>query len=149
MTKIDIENAYDDFTQETLFTNIIKDSLDESTDYDTDELQKNSVVLLLSNDSIYNFSEKLKELYQFSNQKRLAKLSAIDRELTMYMTVDYSAMLRDDLMNGFIVLIHTPENQYYAVIREQANKQSNITAKKSITSFLFDLQGDGSICLLH
>lgn len=55
MTKIDIENADDDFTQETLFTNIIKDSLDNTSDYDTDELQKDSIVLLLSTDSIYNY----------------------------------------------------------------------------------------------
>lgn len=140
MTKIDIENAYDDFTQETLFTNIIKDSLDDTRDYDTDELQKNSIVLLLSNDSIYNFSEKLKELYQLSNQRRLSDLSDLDQDLTMYMTVDYSAMLRDDLMNGYVVLVKNSNSEYYVVIRPEANDRSNITAKRSLTSFLFGIQ---------
>lgn len=140
MTKIDIESAYDDFTQETLFTNIIKDSLDDASDYDTDELQKDSIVLLLSTDSIYNFSDKLKELYQASNQERLFNLSNLDHDLTMYMTVDYSAMLRDDLMNGYIVLLKNNDNEYYVVIRPQANSCSNITAKRTLTSFLFDVQ---------
>lgn len=140
MTKIDIENAYDDFTQETLFTNMIKDSLDNASDYDTDELQKDSIVLLLSTDSIYNFSDRLKELYQASNQERLFNLSNLDHDLTMYMTVDYSAMLRDDLMNGYIVLLKNDDNKYYVVIRPQANDRSNITAKRSLTSFLFGIQ---------
>ena len=140
MTKIDIESAYDDFTQETLFTNIIKDSLDDASDYDTDELQQDSIVLLLSTDSIYNFSDRLKELYQASNQERLFNLSNLDHDLTMYMTVDYSAMLRDDLMNGYIVLLKNDDNKYYVVIRPQASKLSNITAKRTLTSFLFDVQ---------
>lgn len=138
MTKIDIESAYDDFTQETLFTNIIKDSLDDANDYDTDELQQDSIVLLLSTDSIYNFSDKLKELYQASNQERLFNLSNLDHDLTMYMTVDYSAMLRDDLMNGYVVLLKNNDNEYYVVIRPQASKLSNITAKRTLASFLFD-----------
>lgn len=140
MTKIDIENAYDDFTQETLFTNIIKDSLDDASDYDTDELQQDSIVLLLSTDSIYNFSDRLKELYQASNQERLFNLSNLDHDLTMYMTVDYSAMLRDDLMNGYVVLLKNDNNEYYVVIRPQASKLSNITAKRTLASFLFDVQ---------
>ena len=140
MTKIDIENAYDDFTQETLFTNIIKDSLDDASDYDTDELQQDSIVLLLSTDSIYNFSDKLKELYQASNQERLFNLSNLDHDLTMYMTIDYSAMLRDDLMNGYVVLLKNNDNEYYVVIRPQASKLSNITAKRPLASFLFDMQ---------
>lgn len=140
MTKIDIENAYDDFTQETLFTNMIKDSLDNASDYDTDELQKDSIVLLLSTDSIYNFSDRLKELYQASNQERLVNLSNLDHDLTMYMTVNYSAMLRDDLMNGYIVLLKNNDNEYYVVIRPQADGCSNITAKRTLTSFLFDIQ---------
>lgn len=140
MTKIDIENAYDDFTQETLFTNIIKDSLDDTSDYDTDELQQNSIVLLLSTDSIYNFSEKLKELYQLSNQRRLSDLSDQDRDLTMYMTVDYSAMLRDDLMNGYVILLKNDNNEYYVVIRPQAENRSNITAKHTLVSFLLNTQ---------
>lgn len=140
MTKINIENAYDDFTQETLFTNIIKDSLDDTSDYDTDELQKDSIVLLLSTDNIYNFSEKLKELYQLSNQRRLSDLSDLDYDLTMYMTVDYSAMLRDDLMNGYVVLVKNSNSEYYVVIRPEANDRSNITAKRSLTSFLFSIQ---------
>ena len=140
MTKIDIESAYDDFTQETLFTNIIKDSLDDASDYDTDELQQDSIVLLLSTDSIYNFSDKLKELYQASNQERLFNLSNLDHDLTMYMTVDYSAMLRDDLMNGYVVLLKNNDNEYYVVIRPQASKLSNITAKRTLASFLFDIQ---------
>lgn len=140
MTKIDIESAYDDFTQETLFTNIIKDSLDDASDYDTDELQQNSIVLLLSTDSIYNFSDKLKELYQASNQERLFNLSNLDHDLTMYMTIDYSAMLRDDLMNGYVVLLKNNDNEYYVVIRPQASKLSNITAKRTLASFLFDIQ---------
>ena len=138
MTKIDIESAYDDFTQETLFTNIIKDSLDDANDYDTDELQQDSIVLLLSTDSIYNFSDKLKELYQASNQERLFNLSNLDHDLTMYMTVDYSAMLRDDLMNGYVVLLKNNDNKYYVVIRPQADSHSNITAKRTLASFLFD-----------
>ena len=140
MTKIDIESAYDDFTQETLFTNIIKDSLDDASDYDTDELQQDSIVLLLSTDSIYNFSDKLKELYQVSNQERLFNLSNLDHDLTMYMTVDYSAMLRDDSMNGYVVLLKNNDNEYYVVIRPQASKLSNITAKRTLASFLFDIQ---------
>lgn len=140
MTKIDIENAYDDFTQETLFTNMIKDSLDNASDYDTDELQQDSIVLLLSTDSIYNFSDKLKELYQASNQERLFNLSNLDHDLTMYMTIDYSAMLRDDLMNGYVVLLKNNDNEYYVVIRPQASKLSNITAKRTLASFLFDIQ---------
>lgn len=138
MTKIDIESAYDDFTQETLFTNIIKDSLDDANDYDTDELQQDSIVLLLSTDSIYNFSDKLKELYQASNQERLFNLFNLDHDLTMYMTVDYSAMLRDDLMNGYVVLLKNNDNEYYVVIRPQADSHSNITAKRTLASFLFD-----------
>lgn len=140
MTKIDIESAYDDFTQETLFTNIIKDSLDDASDYDTDELQQDSIVLLLSTDSIYNFSDRLKELYQTSNQERLFNLSNLDHDLTMYMTVDYSAMLRDDLMNGYVVLLKNNDNEYYVVIRPQADSRSNITAKRTLASFLFDIQ---------
>ena len=138
MTKIDIKSAYDDFTQETLFTNIIKDSLDDANDYDTDELQQDSIVLLLSTDSIYNFSDKLKELYQASNQERLFNLFNLDHDLTMYMTVDYSAMLRDDLMNGYVVLLKNNDNEYYVVIRPQADSHSNITAKRTLASFLFD-----------
>lgn len=140
MTKIDIESAYDDFTQETLFTNIIKDSLDDANDYDTDELKQDSIVLLLSTDSIYNFSDKLKELYQVSNQERLFNLSNLDHDLIMYMTVDYSAMLRDDLMNGYVVLLKNNDNEYYVVIRPQADSHSNITAKRPLASFLFDIQ---------
>ena len=140
MTKIDIENAYDDFTQETLFTNIIKDSLDDASDYDTDELQQDSIVLLLSTDSVYNFSDRLKELYQASNQERLFNLSNLDHDLTMYMTVDYSAMLRDDLMNGYVVRLKNDNNEYYVVIRPQADSRSNITAKRTLASFLFDVQ---------
>ena len=140
MTKIDIKSAYDDFTQETLFTNIIKDSLDDADVYDSDELQQDSIDLLFSTDSIYNFSDKLKELYQVSNQERLFNLSNLDHDLTMYMTVDYSAMLRDDLMNGYVVLLKNNDNEYYVVIRPEASKLSNITAKRTLASFLFDIQ---------
>ena len=56
------------------------------------------------------------------------------------MTVDYSAMLRDDLMNGYVVLLKNNDSEYYVVIRPQADSCSNITAKRTLASFLFDIQ---------
>ncbi len=92
--KIEIENAYDDFVQETLFMNQIRDNLDDIESYDN----KQNIVLTHS-DSIYNFCASLMSMYEDAWEK---KINEEDNKLSMYQTIDYSSMFRDDILNGFI-----------------------------------------------
>ena len=92
--KIEIENAYDDYVQETLFMNQIRDQLDDVEPYN----DKQNIVFTKS-DNIHAFCASLMSMYEDAWEK---KINEEDNNLSMYQTIDYSSMFRDDILNGFI-----------------------------------------------
>lgn len=137
MIKIDIESAYDDFTQFTLFDDVLKSSIQ-----DAEDAPSKGYVMDLSTDkpgkdykpkygikSFINFAQAVRKCYIDAWEK---KVDDIKQPLSIYTTVRYNEMLRDDLMNGYVTLLKTEDDYYVLVLAPEADGNANILAHRKL-----------------
>lgn len=119
-TKIDLIQAYDQFTQESLFRQVVQDNLDDAGTYGTKDLKRTSYRISAFDD----FVRTLLKAYQeaFTNE-----LSDIASDLINYVKVDYSQMLNDDVMNGFVQPIRYQDGSYALLFTAEGITESNLT----------------------
>lgn len=119
-TKIDLIQAYDQFTQESLFSQVVQDNLDDAGTYGTKDLKRTSYRISAFDD----FVRTLLKAYQeaFTNE-----LSDIASDLINYVKVDYSQMLNDDVMNGFVQPIRYQDGSYALLFTAEGITESNLT----------------------
>lgn len=137
MIKIDIESAYDDFTQFTLFDDELKSSIQ-----DADDAPSKGYVMDLSTDkpgkdykptysvkSFINFAQAVRKLYIDAWEKNVDE---IKQPLNLYTTIRYNEMLRDDIMNGYVTPLKTEDDYYVIVLAPEADGNANILAHKKL-----------------
>lgn len=132
MTKINLENAYDDFTQETLFMNELEESVESGADYS----DAPGIPIVLTNSdpdkitialtSFTEFTRAVLNLYKTANEKEISK---IKQPLSYYVNIDYSAMLRDDLINGYVTVLKTANGTYRIYLAPEGFGKANIADK--------------------
>lgn len=108
MKKIDLIQAYDEQTQELLIDETISKNLTDADEYDSNEqkqyfayAEKNSLVFDTESDLMRAIKNDFFGIYT----DELDEMSDRYRKLFMYMHVDYSQMLLEYLMNGYIDLV--------------------------------------------
>lgn len=137
MIKIDIESAYDDFTQFTLFDDELKSSIQ-----DADDAPSKGYVMDLSTDkpgksykpkygikSFINFAQAVRKCYIDAWEQ---KVDEIKQPLNLYTTIRYNEMLRDDIMNGYITPLKTEDDYYVIVLAPEADGNANILAHRKL-----------------
>lgn len=137
MIKIDIESAYDDFTQFTLFDDELKSSI-----ADADDAPSEGYVMDLSNDkpekdykpkygvkSFIDFAQAVRKLYIDAWEQNVDE---IKQPLNLYTTIRYNEMLRDDIMNGYITPLKTEDDYYVIVLAPEADGNANILAHRKL-----------------
>lgn len=137
MIKIDIESAYDDFTQFTLFDDVLKSSIQ-----DAEDAPSKGYVMDLSTDkpgkdyqpkygvkSFIDFAQTVRKCYIDAWEK---KVNDINQPLSIYTTVRYNEMLRDDIMNGYVTLLKTEDDYYVLVLAPEADGNANILAHRKL-----------------
>ncbi len=101
MVKIDLELAYDSFTQKSLFMAVCEENLSPESDFTPRQIE-DAKKRFGSWDDITQMTEDLLFFYKANWQDELDK---IDYKLRYYVMVDYSQMLREDIYNGYLDLI--------------------------------------------
>lgn len=108
MKKIDLIQAYDEQTQELLIDETISKNLTDTDEYDSDEqkqyfayAKKNNLVFDTESDLMRAVKNDFFGIYT----DELDEMSDKYSKLFMYMHVDYSQMLLECLMNGYIDLV--------------------------------------------
>lgn len=137
MIKIDIESAYDDFTQFTLFDDELKSSIAEAEDAPSE-----GYVMDLANDkpgknckpkygvkSFIDFAQAVRKLYIDAWEQNVDE---IKQPLNLYTTIRYNEMLRDDIMNGYITPLKTKDDYYVIVLAFEADGNANILAHRKL-----------------
>lgn len=137
MIKIDIESAYDDFTQFTLFDDVLKSSIE-----DADDAPSNGYVLDLSTDkpekdykpkygvkSFIDFAQAVRKLYIDAWEQNVDE---IKQPLNLYTTIRYNEMLRDDIINGYVTPLKTKDDYYVIVLAPEADGNANILAHRKL-----------------
>lgn len=121
-TKIDLIQAYDQFTQESLFRQTVQDNLDDADAYEAQDLKRTSYRISSFND----FTNTLLKAYQ---EAFADELSNIANDLINYVKVDYSQMLNDDVMNGFVQPIRYQDGSYALLFTIEGVIESNLTKR--------------------
>lgn len=115
-TMIEVDQAYDNFTQEVAFNREIKDNLIDPDEFDKDRLQQ-AFQEGVAFDNYFDFKQYL---FRKEESKLDDQLSDIPAPLCYYVVVDYASALRDDILNGEFQLTSSVENgtRYYYIIFE-------------------------------
>lgn len=121
-TKIDLIQAYDQFAQESLFRQTVQDNLDDADAYEAQDLKRTSYRISSFND----FTNTLLKAYQ---EAFADELSNIANDLINYVKVDYSQMLNDDVMNGFVQPIRYQDGSYALLFTIEGVIESNLTKR--------------------
>lgn len=108
MKKIDLIQAYDEQTQELLIDETISKNLTDADEYDSD-VQKQYFAYAKKNNLVFDTESDLmravKNDFFGIYTDELDEMSDRYRKLFMYMHADYSQMLLEYLMNGYIDLV--------------------------------------------
>lgn len=108
MKKIDLLQAYDQQTQELLIDQVILENTVDASEYDSDK-QKQYYQYAVENKLVFDTESDLmravKNDFFGIYSSELDEISDRYRKLFMYMNVDYSQMLLEYLMNGYIDLV--------------------------------------------
>lgn len=124
-TKINLESIYDDFAMQALFYDYVKDSIEDVSDYDS-KSEANATVFMFKSSDLAAFSSDLLSVYELSHQDALEAIKHNSKSQAVYYAIiDYPSMLRDDLINGYLVLIEN-NNKYYVMLKPQAYGNANI-----------------------
>lgn len=108
MKKIDLIQAYDEQTQELLIDETISKNLTDADEYDSD-VQKQYFDYAKENNLVFDTESDLmravKNDFFGIYTDELDEMSDKYSKLFMYINVDYSQMLLECLMNGYIDLV--------------------------------------------
>lgn len=108
MRNIELDAAYDDQTQELLIDSVIKSSLTDPDMYD-EQHQKQYLDFAVQHDLVFDTESDLmravKNDFFGLYSDVLDEMSNKYSKIFMYMHVDYSQMLTECLMNGYIDLV--------------------------------------------
>lgn len=108
MKKIDLLQAYDQQTQELLIDQVILENVVDASEYDSDK-QKQYYQYAVENNLVFDTESDLmravKNDFFGIYSSELDEMSDKYSKLFMYMNVDYSQMLLECLMNGYIDLV--------------------------------------------
>ena len=108
MKKIDLIQAYDEQTQELLIDETISKNLTDADEYDSD-VQKQYFDYAKENNLVFDTESDLmravKNDFFGIYTDELDEISDKYSKLFMYINVDYSQMLLECLMNGYIYLV--------------------------------------------
>lgn len=108
MKKIDLIQAYDEQTQELLIDETISKNLTDADEYDSD-VQKQYFDYAKENNLVFDTESDLmravKNDFFGIYTDELDEISDKYSKLFMYINVDYSQMLLECLMNGYIDLV--------------------------------------------
>lgn len=108
MKKIDLLQAYDQQTQELLIDQVILENVVDASEYDRDK-QKQYYQYAVENNLVFDTESDLmravKNDFFGIYSRELDEMSDQYNKLFMYMNVDYSQMLLESLMNGYIDLV--------------------------------------------
>lgn len=108
MRNIELNAAYDDQTQELLIDQVIASSLTDPEMYDNDH-QKQYLDFAREHNLVFNTESDLmravKNDFFGLYSDLLDEMSSKYSKIFMYMHVDYSQMLTECLMNGYIDLV--------------------------------------------
>lgn len=120
--KIDLLQAYDQQTQELLIDQVINENITDKDEYDKDK-QEQYYQYAAENNLVFNTESDLmravKDDFFGIYTEELDEMSDQYNKLFMYMNVDYSQMLLESLMNGYIDLVKY--NNKYVVFVINAN----------------------------
>ena len=112
---IDLDSAFDDFTEESLFRKVIIDNTEDLDGYDP----KNALIF----DNLDDLFIALFKNYQYTWSKEFDK---IKYPLHFYTHIDYASMLRDDIYTGYITITKDKQNHYYVFIPLEPALKSNL-----------------------
>ena len=108
MRNIELDASYDDQTQELLIDQVIASSLTDPEMYDSDH-QKQYLDFAREHNLVFNTESDLmravKNDFFGIYSDVLDEMSSKYNKIFMYMHVDYSQMLTECLMNGYIDLV--------------------------------------------
>ena len=108
MRNIDLQQAYDDQTQELLIDQTIIDNLTDAEAYDKDK-QEEYFKYALENNLVFNTESDLmravKNDFFGIYSSELDEMSNKYGKLFYYMHVDYSQVLEECIVNGYIDLV--------------------------------------------
>lgn len=123
MTKIDLNAAYDDFTQESLFTQVVKENITDTSEYETKDIKAAKKQFGTWKD-INSLSDDLLKMYQdhYSDV-----LDSIDENINFYVVIDWSQMLQDDLYSGYFDILKCSDGQYVIYMTPEGITRSNLT----------------------
>lgn len=123
MTRINLDEAYSDWTQESLFNQVVKDNIGDESDYD-DKYIKQAKDQFGTFDDFYDLARKLLEMYQ---NKYMAIIDNINKNINYYVHVDFSSMLQDDLFNGYFDILKLKDGKYTIYMNPTGQVRSNLT----------------------
>ena len=137
MIKIDIESAYDDFTQFTLFDDVLKSSIEDADDAPSNGYMMNLTSglpgkhfnLEFGTKSFIDFAKAVRKLYIDAWEKNVDE---IKQPLNLYTTIRYNEMLRDDIINGYVTPLKTNDDYYVIVLAPEADGNANILAHRQL-----------------
>lgn len=123
MTKIDLKSAYDDFTQEDLFRQVIKENVGDASEYEEKGIEKAKKMFGTWKD-IDHLSDDLLKMYK-DHYEDIAE--DIDERINFYVVVDYSSMLQDDIFSGFMDILKLQNGKYIVYMPDEGIQRSNLT----------------------
>lgn len=119
MRNIELNAAYDEQTQELLIDSVINSSLTDPDQYDAQH-QAQYLDFAVQHDLVFNTESDLmravKDDFFGLYSDMLNEMSDKYSKIFMYMNVDYSQMLTECLMNGYIDLVKQDDKYIVYVI---------------------------------
>lgn len=123
MAKIDIKEAYDEFTQEDLFRQVCEENIGDASEYDDSQIETDKSQF----GCWKNITEMAQDLLKMYQSRWQNKVDSIDDTLNYYVTVDYSSMLQDDLFTGYFDLLKCSNGTYVLHMTPEGAKKSHLT----------------------
>ena len=123
MAKIDLKSAYDDFTQEDLFRQVIKENIGDASEYEEKDIEKAKKMFGTWQD-IDHLSDDLLKMYK-DHYEEIAE--DIDERINFYVVIDYSSMLQDDIFSGFMDILKCKNGDLVVFMPPEGIQRSNLT----------------------
>lgn len=108
MVRIDINSAYDLVTQNDLFRQVCEENIEDSDEYSKAQIKMDKQQFGCWK-SITEMAHDLMKIYVKAWQN---EADSIDDTLGYYTIVDYSSMLRDDLLTGYFNIVKCKNGEF-------------------------------------
>lgn len=123
MVRIDINSAYDLVTQDDLFRQVCEENIEDESEYDKAQIETDKQHFGCWK-SVTDLAHDLMKMYVKAWQN---EADSIDDTLGYYVVVDYSSMLRDDLLTGYFNLIKCKNDSFVLHMTPEGAKSSLLT----------------------